>query len=218
MELIGILVIIALLIVGIIIVVDFYEKKRTTALIAVAQKLSMTFETKDEDKALRNHLKGFRLTSLGSGRKAYNIFTGNADDLQVKLFDYRYTVGSGKSSSTYNQTIAYFQSDQLLLPKFKMRPENVFHRIGNTFGMQDINFKEYPLFSKQYLLQGEHEEAIRELFTRQKLELFTEHKGLCVEGDMHQLLIYRNGKRVSPEEIPSFLQENLMIANTFLHS
>lgn len=213
MEFFGILVIFILIIAAVIIVVNIYERKRTDKLVAVAEQLSMTFESKDEGRALRNYLKGFRLTSLGRGRKAYNIFTGNSADWHIRIFDYRYSQGSGKSSSTYNQTVLLFESDQLNLPIFKMRPEHVFHRIGNTFGMQDIDFDDYPIFSKQYLLQGPDEEAIRKFFDHDRLTLFTEQKGLCIEGDGKKLIIYRNGKRVNPEEIPSFLETNLAIAN-----
>jgi len=213
MEFWGILIIFILIVAAIIAVVSIYERKRTEKLLALSERLSMSFNPKDEGKALRNYLRGFRLTSLGSGRKAYNVFSGQAADWQVKVFDYRYTLGSGKSSSTYNQTVLLFESDQLNLPNFKMRPEHIFHRIGNTFGMQDIDFEDYPVFSDQYLLQGKDENAIRNFFDHDVLTLFTDRKGLCVEGDGHKLIIYRNGKRVSPDDIPSFLEEQLHIAN-----
>ena len=216
MEIWGIFLIMGGIIGVIIFIANMYEKKRREKLQEVAASLAMTFESKDEGKALRHYLQGFRLTSLGRGRKVYNIFTGTAEALQLRIFDYRYTVGGGKSSSTYNQTVFLVESPDMNLTKFKMRPENVFHRIGSSFGMQDIDFEEFPVFSKQYLLQGDDEGAIRALFDREKLSHFTEDKGLCVEGNGNKLLIYRNGKRLSPEEIPIFVQHNLKIANMFI--
>ena len=172
---------------------------------------------KDEGKAFaKGQLQGFRLASLGHGRRAYNMISGNASAMKITIFDFLYIQGSGKSSNSYNQTAVLFISDRLNIPKFKMRPENVFHRIGSSFGMQDIDFEEYPIFSKQYLLQGEDEKSVRRLFGKKLLNLFTEKDGLCVEGQANRLIIYRNGKRVSPEKITDFLNQQLAIANTFM--
>jgi len=216
MEFWGILVIF-LIIIGVVIALSTaYENKRTKQLTEIAQSLAMNFTAKDENKEFFHYLKGFRLMKMGSSRTVYNIFDGASEHFNMKMFDYQYNVGGGKSSSTYNQTVMLIEFNQLELPTFKMKPENFFHRVSNAFGMQDIDFEDYPEFSKQYLLQGQNEAAIRQVFNAELLLFFTVHKGLCLETDNNKLLIYRHGKRISPEEIRSFLEKNLALANILL--
>jgi len=44
--------------------------------------------------------------------------------------------------------------NKLKLPFFELKPENTFHKIGQVFGYQDIDFEAFPNFSKGYLLRG----------------------------------------------------------------
>ncbi|MEC9473853.1 MAG: hypothetical protein VX584_04130, partial [Actinomycetota bacterium] len=68
-------------------------------------------------------------------------------------------------------------AEDLQLPTFVIRPENLFHKIGSTFGYQDIDFDAHPTFSKRYLLRGPDEEAIRNTFTDEFLSSYERHKG-----------------------------------------
>jgi hypothetical protein len=52
---------------------------------------------------------------------------GSSGGLNVSLFDYTFPMG--KSSVTY--TLAAFSQD-LQLPAFELRPENIFDRIGDA--------------------------------------------------------------------------------------
>ena len=195
---------------------NHFEKKRTNALLAIAEELHMEFQAKDEAHSFRNQKKHFKLFEKGRSRNAYNIFRGSSAAIQAELFDYRYTVGSGKNSSTYNQTVAHFSATSFDFPSFEMKPENFFHRVGTTFGMQDIDFEEHPDFSKSYLLQGDNEVAIRNLFDRHMLDFFSNHKGWTVEASKQELIIYKSGRRVSPDELKGFMEESLAIANQFM--
>jgi len=140
---------------------------------------------------------------------------GCVNEIDVSIFDYRYITGSGKNSHMWRQTVILFQSSQLQLPSFVLRPENVFHKIGSTFGYQDINFDSYPIFSKQYLLRGADEKAIRKIFKNKVLGYYDEHKSLSTEGDGDKLLFYRHSKRVSPQNIKIFQKEGFEVLKLF---
>ena len=213
MEILGIVLVFVFIFGTFVFISRYYEGKRREKLGMVASSLSMKYEPKDEGESLKSTLQNFRLMSLGNRQELYNVLRGQADQLQLAIFDYRYTIGGGKNSSTYNQTVMLVETSDMQLPKFKMRPENVFHRIS---GVQDIDFDDAPIFSKQYLLQGDDETAIRQLFSPAILAHFTKEEGLCVEGNQHQLILYKNGKRLSPEDIPSFMKKHLGVANLFV--
>ena len=91
-----------LLVGGIIVAVRRYEKKRTEALQLAAQSMSLSF-SKHPDTDLLTSLKRFPLFSQGHSRRAVNVMQGQADEIQIILFDYRYTVGGGKHQHTHHQ-------------------------------------------------------------------------------------------------------------------
>ena len=63
------------------------------------------------------------------------------------------------------------------------------------------------MFSKRYLLRGDNEESIRNLFNTRVLEYYEQRLGMSMEGDGVKLIYYRSSKRVPPDKIQDFLQE-----------
>jgi len=181
-----------------------------SAVILRAGSLNFSFSRKGSD-SLTALLNQFHLFSQGHSKKVSNVMNGRTSDIDVTIMGYRYTVGGGKNSHTWRQTVILFQSSLLRLPSFALRPEHLFHRIGSAFGYQDIDFDSHPAFSKQYLLQGTEEEAVRNTFTDELLAYLDERKGLSAEGDGDKLVFYRAGKRVAPQNIQSFLEEGFGI-------
>lgn len=186
------------------------ERKRREAMQMVADELGLPFFPKG-DESLINHLSGFHLFSQGRSKKITNMIHGDTEDVDLGIFDYRYTVGGGKNSSTYNQTVVCLQSPHLALPEFAMRPEHFFHRIGGLFGFKDIDFESHPGFSKAYLLRGPDEEAVRQLFRDDVLSYFETQKRICVEGARGTLVFYRSGRRVKPSEIRTLMEEAFQV-------
>ena len=81
--------------------------------------------------------------------------------------------------------------------------------IGGAFGYQDIDFDQYPEFSKSYLLRGKLESEVRLLFSHKVITWFENNKNLYVEGSGNRILYYRRRKRVKPEEIRDFMNEGM---------
>ncbi|MBC8452449.1 MAG: hypothetical protein H8D65_01170 [Spirochaetes bacterium] len=206
-----------LVIIVIILLIRYFSNKRTEALTAFAEFEHYKF-SKNPDDTLLPSLSGFRLFSKGHAKKVSNVLRKDSAEKDLTIFDYRYTTGGGKSSHTWNQTVILYQSNRLQLPSFTLRPENVFHKIGKSFGYEDIDFDTHPIFSKQYLLRGEDEMKVRKLFTEKILSYFDEKKGFCVEGDGARLLFYRGGKKVPPQNIPLFQETGLEVFNLFKES
>src|SRR5262249_40726520 len=104
-------------------------KKRTEALEVVAAGIGFRFDGNDQSCTIQVRTALF---NRGSGRKFRNIMNGVSGGFQTSLFDYSYTISSGKSSSTYTQTVAAFVQD-VSLPLFEMRPEGLMDRVGEMF-------------------------------------------------------------------------------------
>ena len=137
---------------------------------------------------------------------------GTAAGINLMIFDYEYIVGSGKSSSVFKQTVASFQSDKLHTPVFQLYPEGFMARIGHALGSQDIDFDEYPIFSKQYQLKGK-EEPIRQFFSKPILDYFTAMEGWHIEAREGHVLVMRYNKRSEPEALGAFMKDALEVYN-----
>ncbi len=176
--------------------------------------MKFTFSQKG-DPNLLDRLKGFHLFSQGHSKKIANVLMGKAGALDVAVFDYAYTTGGGKHSQHWRQTVIFFERDDMSLPKFTLRPENIFHKIGQVFGYKDIDFDSHPEFSKRYLLRGENEEAVRATFGDEARSFYESDLKLSTEAAGPQLIHYRSGKRVSPDQISEFIKQGVRVLTLF---
>lgn len=98
------------------------------------------------------------------------------------------------------------------IPDFTIAKEFLSDRIAERFGAQDIDFKEYPEFSRKYVLKGADEQAIRNLFQEPVIRFFEKHDGLYMEVHNNKILIHKN-KVLKPEELEYFLEEGIEFSN-----
>jgi len=188
----------------------YIEKKRTEAMRQAALRLGFNFFPKG-DPTFLSEMAAFHLFQQGHTRLLKNLMRGESSDADVAMFDYRFTVGSGKNQHTKNQTVICFRLSDLNLPVFSLSPENIMHKIGSMFGYQDIDFEHHPEFSKRYLLRGPDETRIRTLFKDSVLRFFEQKQPLCVEGAENRLIFYRSSKQVKPEALNSFVEEGTAV-------
>ena len=191
------------------------EQQRREQSSVVAGRMGFSFSAQAEP-GLWSLVEGFRLFSQGRSRRIHNVMHRQIHDIDVTMFDYRYTTQSGKHSHSHHRSVLLFETGRLDLPRFTLRPKHFFHRIANGLGWQDIVFKAHPVFSESYLLQGQDEERIRLLFDEEALLYYTRHPGLHTEGQGRRLVFYRGGRRVDPRDMEAFLQQGLDILDVFM--
>ena len=191
------------------------EQRRSAALADVALRMGLNFRPKIPKEEIPS-LGSFHLFNQGHGKTARNLMTGKADGAAVSVFDYQYTVGGGKNSHTYAQTVAVFAGADSL-PEFALAPEHWWDKLGEIFGHKDINFEASPEFSKHYLLKGPDETRIRTAFGAEALGFFAQQPGWSVEVSSGALAIYRVGKRAKPEEMPQFTAEVAAVRRALVH-
>lgn len=183
---------------------------RTQQLKNVAYELGMEYKEEDE-WGLHTMLKDFKLFNRGRRRKITNMLYRRDGmlELDVRVFDYRYTIRTNNSSRVFKQTVFFIQSKKLGLPQFLMKPENFFHKVGAWLGMQDIDFERYPKFSGQYLLKGDDEEYIRASFRDEVLQFFTIERDWTLEGINYFLILYRQNHLLLPSHIVDFYRKGM---------
>ncbi len=194
------------------------KRARTAALRQTATQLGMEFSEKDE-WGLRALLRDFELFNKGGRRRATNIMSKTIGLLEEKIniFDYQYTISTGKSSVTHYQTVFFIQSKELGLPEMLIYPENFFHKIGSLFGMQDIDFEEWPEFSRKFLVQGD-EWGVRRLMSEELTKFFLVEKRWCLESLGFYLVFYRRKALVKPKSIKVLFNKGMRLYEHLMES
>lgn len=190
------------------------RRRRTEAFRQTASTLAFTFCESDKTLQQQDFFQ-LPLFKQGTSREIRNILRKHSADGEAIIFDYEFEQASGDSSIQYHQTVAAFWVPNRNLPEFCLRPENIFDKIGELFGRQDIDFDLTPQFSKCYRLQGQSEPAIRAAFNFNVLQFFSQNPGWCLEGKGKWLVIYQINKQVKPEELSVFLQQRNQISQLF---
>ncbi len=193
------------------------NRKRPEDLRRVASRLGMSYAARDEYGTIKL-LRDFRLFRLGFSKRIHNILhlRDEEGEMDIQLFDYRYTIKAGNAVVTRHQSVFFLQSKRFALPEFNMRPEHFFHRIGIFFGMQDIDFKDHPQFSQNYLLRGPDEEMIRHQLSPRFRDYFSEYDDWSVEGINYFLLLYRHKRLIAPAAFAPYLRKARYIAQLLL--
>lgn len=140
---------------------------------------------------------GLELFRFGRARKASNLIRVRGASADLRVFDYRYTTGSGKSSQTHNFTVALIAGPRAKIPRFVLKPENFLHKIGEFVGFRDIDLEGFPVFSDKYRLTGPDEAEVRAFFTPQRAAWFERNLGLSVQGAPGYAL-FMKGERYLP--------------------
>jgi hypothetical protein len=204
----------ALAIGGIVMAVRQREQQRTESVRNVAARLGWGYR-EDVPFEMIPDLERFELFRAGRAKTLKNLMTSPAGERRAVLFEYQYTTGSGKSQATHQQTVFYATSDGLELPSFSLRPENFFHRVAGMFGYQDIDVDSRPEFSRMFLLRGADESRVRDVFSGTVAEFLEHRPGTCAAGLGRELLYWRTGGRVRPDELEALIIDGFELASRF---
>lgn len=180
---------------------DRAARKRRDALAVKSAELGLSFERhcKLEDITTLAHFRGFK---RASDRDISNVMRGRIRERLVVLFEYNDSL----SDTSIPRTVALVPQVSTKVPDFLLFPNvdwQVLLRI--LFGDKRIEFQTSPEFSKQYVLRGLDESAIREVFNETALSFFAEHHNLHVESRQGSLVVWK--PLISPMDLPSFVFE-----------
>jgi len=185
------------------------DNSREGQLRAVAHQLGMQYSV-TEDYSSRPFLDEFNLFQMGRNKLITNILKKRDDEFDTKLqiFDYQFETGYRSARRTYRQSVFFVQSKKLALPEFNMEPESIFHKITNyLIGSEDIDFKDNPRFSGNYVLTGDDEDYIRFMMNPHLLQFFSLSTGWYMEGINFYLILYKLNARFKASSIKGFYEQ-----------
>lgn len=190
------------------------ENERTQALQQTAAQLGWSFAA----EAPMNMIAGldrFGLFSYGHSKQIKNFMYGEASSVKAAAFDYVYVTGYGKHRQTHRLSVVYLEPPNIQLPNFSLRSEGIMQKMLSALGYQDIDFGQRPEFSRQYILRGQDEPAIRQTFNDRVLSFYENYPGTCTDAGGNQLFIFREGYRFQPHEIEPYVGLGLQAVSLF---
>lgn len=179
--------------------------------------VSMGLEYSPEGPELHElEASGLEIFRLGRGRKASNLIKvrGSAGDLRV--FDYRYTTGGGKSSQTHSFTLALIGGVRCQVPQFELKPETFLYKIGEAIGFKDIDLPAFPEFSDKYRLTGPDEAAVHMFFTPRRAAWFEANQGLWAQGAPSHVVFFKRTGHLPVSAWQPFIEEAKVFAAEIL--
>jgi len=192
----------------------YYERKRSEALSPLAAQMGFTFSAKDDGQSPHGQMQT-ALFQKGHSKEFRNIMTGSAGNLRAVLFDYKYTVGRGRYSHTYKQTVATYSRNGLQLPIFEVRQRGLWLKL---FSGKGIRFDSHPEFARTMYVRCSDEVRAQSIFTPALLSFLSQMdpgKKWRFEGQGDTLVVYRSEKKVKPPDLRSFLDETSSLATQF---
>jgi hypothetical protein len=199
---------------------------RTGELKALAPQLGLTFvgdfaptsaanatgDPRDDFQALRAAFGDFRRFQGSMRPRLWNWMRGERDGAAVSLFDY--DEGHTQRDIARIQTLAWIEDPSLRLPSFSLVPipgrqvvpaARLSRTIAGVTGIASDTAAEVAMpahqpFDDQYLLRGQDEGALRQVFSDRVLTFFGQNPGWMVEGDGKRLLLYR----LTPDEVRTY--------------
>ena len=191
----------------------YAAKKRAEAIMAIAPRMGFTY--RDKAGHLKSEYTHLNLFSRGHSHRVINCLQGEKNGIEVSMADYHYTVGHGKGSTHYSQTICLIKDPSFDLPNFFVRRENkFFDYLGKLFGGQDINFPEDDRFSSAFVLQSKSEAETRNLFNQRVRDAFLKFAGTTaqIEGQGDTIIVHK-GAISKPEEFSLLLKDTFDVYN-----
>jgi hypothetical protein len=187
--------------------------KRQQELAAYAEANGLEFEPRITSKIVKLSLSPFPIMRkiikienlLVGSREEYNYFYAD-----VATEDTAMLTNIGKSF-----TILYVSNIRKELPDFTLENEGLLDLLGLTT-RKDIDFKSHPNFSNRYILSGEDENAIRELFTNELLAFLAAQDNIYIESVNNALLIYTNSSLVEAKNMDNFRKKKLQLMKLIL--
>jgi hypothetical protein len=120
------------------------------------------------------------------------------------LFDLSYSEGAFIAKEDLRSTFLQIKTPNKM-PIFALDKENFMTNILQLSGLQDIDFKKHPDFSRRFYLRGENIKAIRSFFTDELIYFFESHPTYYLESNGDSLLIRSKERLASIQEIKQML-------------
>jgi hypothetical protein len=130
-----------------------------------------------------------------------NVLSGYIHDRHYTVSDLSIVQGGNMKAGIHHITVLSITNLKLNIPMFSLQMEGMWEKAF----VKDIDFKNHPVFSDKYSLQGFNETEIRVFFTKNILEYLEQIDVYNIDSLGNELIIYKSDKVASAEEIKEMI-------------
>jgi hypothetical protein len=182
----------------------YAKKKRREELAVAARQLGLEYSAEDTLGCLG---LPFDLLKKGDGRGTENVLWGAWQGMDLREFDYWYYEESTDSQGHRSKTYYHFSCAATELPlqgaHLTIGKENVFTRLADHLGFQDIEF-ELEAFNRAFQVKCKDRKFATDVIDQRMMQWLMEHgAGYGIEMNGPWLLV--SCKRVRPTELTPLL-------------
>lgn len=182
------------------------RKLRRQELTAVAQQLGFRYYHGYFD--FEEKYDYFELFQRGGSRHSYDLVAGRENDVDVMLFDYSYTTGSGKNRTTHRRSVCILEvPTDNRFPYVIIRPEGFFDKFASMVGFNDIDFESVE-FSKEFFVKSTDRRFAYDLVHPRMMEYLLQIGSVSIELGNTTILVHHD-ERLSPREWPGIFNRGM---------
>lgn len=130
-----------------------------------------------------------------------NILIKYLDQERIEVSDMTLTSGAMQDKEDIHITVVHVSETEGRLPDFALEPEGLFSKFSELTDGKDIDFSEYPGFSKKYYLRGLDEAAVRQFFSGRIVRFLENREEMHIECHKNKLLFYKKRDLMDAHEI-----------------
>ncbi|NNE55614.1 MAG: SulP family inorganic anion transporter, partial [Flavobacteriales bacterium] len=144
-----------------------------------------------------------------------NIIEGHYADIGLnwEICDITFDEGALEATEVYHTTVQVIHLTKEI-PRFILDHEGIFDKVFKRMlaisGRKTIDLKEYPEFSRRFILKGSNEDEIREFFTADLISILSKGEVYHIESNGNALLLFRHlrtAKAANIRQMVSFSRE-----------
>lgn len=182
-------------------VVGYYswqqENKRRARLTDWARRQNWKYRP-DKHTGLDRDFPAIKLFDRGHSRFGKNVIKGHFQGMPVMCLDYQYTTGSGKNRTTHNYGVTIVKVDHPVIP-LEIRRENVFDKVGEFLGKDDIDFESAEFSRKFYVTSSDRKWAYDVIHSRTMEYLLQSPEDFSITFGHNEIVVSKGGS-CEPEE------------------
>ena len=186
--------IVMLVVIAALAIYQYYRnQQRKNDLLALAARHGWTFMP-HKDYAMETRFGAFGCLQQGANRYGYNILEGAYGDRGICAFDYHYetysTDSKGNRQTHHHAFSAAVLETDLPLKPLTIRPEGFLDKIGEFFGLDDIDF-ESNQFSREFHVKSPDRRWAFDVLHQATMEFLLAAPRFTIELAGPRVMIYR---------------------------
>jgi hypothetical protein len=180
--------------------------KRQLQLEALAHEKGWAYkETETEQRRLLRDHPVYQTTSV---ERVYNLIVG--PDMHLSLFDINYSEGAFIAKENVQTTLLRVRLNREI-PVFSFDRELLLEKLSHLAGIHDIDFPDYPEFSRDFYVQGNNPQKIRGFFDARMVSFFSAYGFYHIMSNGKELIVRQFLRPATPAEAAAMIEFGLAL-------